>query len=139
LDHDATRTTYTVTRSHVRGNAGGAEASLTLPDYRPLYAFWFGDGDLDDAAYLSSRIDVWFKADPAFDKAVRHRFLATLARAADGACAHWADTLRGSLCLVILFDQIPRNVYRGRADAFRYDLRARELAQATLARDDAAT
>ncbi len=107
-------------------------------NWREFHRFWFGDGTLDDAAYAGARVDVWFKTDPAFDDALRRRFGATLARARTGGCDDWADSLRGALSLVILFDQVPRNVNRGNAAAFACDERALQLARATLARDDVA-
>jgi uncharacterized protein (DUF924 family) len=58
------------------------------------------------------------------DEAIRGRFGALAGRAADGQLASWADSPRRCLSLIILLDQVPRNIYRGTARAFAYDAQA---------------
>ncbi|MGR8920626.1 MAG: DUF924 family protein, partial [Gammaproteobacteria bacterium] len=93
--------------------------------------FWFG-GPLDDYEFLRSRIDVWFNTDASFDAEVRTRFGATLAAASAGRLDAWRDTPRGLLMLVIVLDQMPRNIHRGRPEAFASDAHARRLADAAF-------
>ena len=45
---------------------------------------------------------------------------------------HWAETPEGSLALLILLDQFPRNVFRGTAHAFATDPLARHFAVIAL-------
>ena len=40
---------------------------------------------------------------------------------AAGDCDHWAKTPRTCLALIIIFDQLPRVIYRGDARAYAYD------------------
>ena len=71
----------------------------------------------------------WFKKSDAFDEALRLRFEPVHHAAARGAYAAWAESPEGALALVLLFDQIPRNLYRGSPHAFATDPLARNLAR----------
>ncbi len=74
----------------------------------------------------------WFKKSDAFDDALRLRFEPVHHAAARGAYDAWAETADGALALVLLFDQIPRNLYRGSAHAFATDPLARRVARGML-------
>ncbi len=74
----------------------------------------------------------WFKKSDAFDAALRLRFEPVHHAAARGEYADWAATAEGALALVLLFDQIPRNIYRGSAHAFATDPLARKCAREML-------
>lgn len=73
--------------------------------------------------------DRWFRKDAAFDGALNVRFGQAAAQARDGAFADWAETAEGALALVLLLDQVPRNIYRGSPLAFASDARARDVAR----------
>ena len=91
---------------------------------KQLLAFWFDEHGMDD----------WYGGGPAFDAEVRD-----LAEA-------WHETLRSqpaeafltdpdtALAATILFDQVPRNIYRGHADAFATDSLARAIARGIVER-----
>ena len=76
----------------------------------------------------------WFAKDAAFDDALRERFLAEHEAAADGRLDDWADSADGSLALLILLDQFPRNCFRGTARMFATDERAKEIADRAIDR-----
>ncbi len=76
----------------------------------------------------------WFEKDDDFDRAIRSRFLAALEAAARGERAELEDSAEGALALVLLFDQFPRNMFRGSARAFATDPLARGVADRALAR-----
>lgn len=88
-----------------------------------VLSFWFEDATRSPDA-LQRRGAVWFRADPAFDRECATRFAAALEDAARGALQDWADSPRGRLALVILLDQIPRNIHRGSPAAFMHDAQA---------------
>ncbi len=71
---------------------------------------------------------MWFARDDAFDALFRARFEAAHFRAARRELDHWAETAEGSLALLILLDQFPRNVFRGTGHAFATDPLARHFA-----------
>ncbi len=83
--------------------------------------------------------DRWFKADPDFDETLRARFGDLYERAVAGELDAWATEATGALALVLLFDQFPRNMFRGTPQAFATDERALLVARDALARGDADT
>lgn len=76
----------------------------------------------------------WFAKDDAFDAAIRARFGEATRAALDGGFDDWREGAEGTLALLLLLDQFPRNLFRGEARAFAGDARARELAREALAR-----
>lgn len=82
--------------------------------------------------WLSAGYDSWFKRSDAFDGECAG-YLALWERAAAGACDAWARTAAGSLALVVLLDQIPRNCFRGTARQFHTDAKALAIAEAAIA------
>ena len=74
----------------------------------------------------------WFRGGAAFDAECRARWLDAHFAAARREFEHWLDTAEGALALLILLDQIPRNVFRGSAHAFATDGLAREIARNAL-------
>ena len=77
---------------------------------------------------------LWFRSTAAFDRELKQRFGATVEAALAGGLRHWADTPTGALALVIVLDQLPLNIYRGRARAFAGEAMAREIAARAIER-----
>jgi uncharacterized protein (DUF924 family) len=75
----------------------------------------------------------WFGAKRAFDEAIRLKFEPVHHAAARGEYDAWAETAEGSLALLILLDQFPRNLYRKSAHAYATDGKARAIARAAVA------
>ncbi|MBU1374825.1 MAG: DUF924 family protein [Alphaproteobacteria bacterium] len=71
----------------------------------------------------------WYAAKPAFDSAIRLKFEPVHHAAARGEYDKWAATAEGTLALLILLDQFPRNMYRKSGHAFATDPKARALAR----------
>ena len=71
----------------------------------------------------------WFTKDAVFDGALAVRFGEAHQQARRGAFDHWGETPEGALGLVILLDQVPRNIYRGSPLSFAADARALSLAK----------
>lgn len=70
----------------------------------------------------------WFASDAAFD-ATCAGHLATHEQAAAGDLSVLEATPHGTLALLILLDQIPRNIFRGTPRAFATDAEALRLAR----------
>ncbi len=102
-------------------------------DPEELLEYWFADA-LASAARLEARFPVWFGTDPAFDAALAKRFGSWAEAAAGGLLDGWRDAPRSALALVLLLDQLPRNLHRGRPAAFAQDGRARAVTRDALAR-----
>ncbi len=94
--------------------------------------YWFGELD-EHGGFDGSRYGVWFTGGPAVDAEITARFGAALEEAAAGGLTAWEATPRGKLALIILCDQMSRNVWRGSARAFSLDGRAYALAQGMIA------
>lgn len=92
--------------------------------------FWF---DRRDGMPLTHRKS-WFEKDPAFDDAIRRRFGAAVETALAEGYADWTESAEGTLALLILLDQFPRNIFRGQAKAFAGDTRARAIARQAVDR-----
>lgn len=91
-------------------------------DARRLLGFWFADGP-------ETFRKAWFARDDAFDAACRDGFGPLVVPARDGALDGWATTPEGTLALLLLLDQFPRNLFRGSAEAFASDAHARRVAR----------
>jgi len=87
-----------------------------------VLGFWFAEG----------RQDQWFEASEAFDAEVRRVLLPHFEAARQGGYGDWRREPRGCLALVLLLDQVPRNVYRGTPRAFASDAAAREVTRHAL-------
>jgi len=86
--------------------------------------FWFSVGD----------DELWFKRSEAFDRAVREALAHDYERAAADAYDAWRESPRGCLALVLLLDQVPRNLFRDDARAYAADARARAVTRHAVAR-----
>ncbi|WP_396593193.1 DUF924 family protein [Brevundimonas sp. R86498] len=74
----------------------------------------------------------WFAKDEAFDAEFRRRFHDAHVAAARRELDKWASTATGSLALLILLDQFPRNSFRDTGHAFATDPLARMFARRAL-------
>src|SRR5690606_14417456 len=82
-------------------------------DARSILDFWFEELTPAD----------WFATSSELDERIRRRFGALHDRMSrmDADRSAWLANPEGSLALVILLDQFPRNIYRGTARAFASD------------------
>ncbi|HTP39704.1 MAG TPA: DUF924 family protein [Steroidobacteraceae bacterium] len=99
--------------------------------YRPnvLLDYWFGTTP-PTPDELPARMRLWFGDEhapelrPQNDEALRLRFGAWARAAARGELDDWASSPRRRLALILLLDQLPRNLYRGTPQAFSQDAAA---------------
>jgi uncharacterized protein (DUF924 family) len=99
--------------------------SLTLG----VLNFWFGEG-----AERGKRHKRWFEKNAAFDAEIRMRFLPLCDELIGGARREWLEHPADCLARIIVFDQFPRNMFRGSARAFSGDPLALETARYALER-----
>jgi uncharacterized protein (DUF924 family) len=76
----------------------------------------------------------WYAPDAAQDARIRERWLPLWERGRKGELSSWTVTPEGTLALLILLDQFPRNMFRGEARAFASDARALAVAKAAILR-----
>jgi uncharacterized protein (DUF924 family) len=98
---------------------------------RTLLDFWFGPARDPDR---ESHREIWFKCPAEHDDMLRRLFLADYEQAASGALAGWEAAPESALALVLLLDQIPRNIFRGTPRAYATDALARAVADRAMAR-----
>ncbi|MBZ9770163.1 DUF924 family protein [Mesorhizobium sp. CA6] len=77
--------------------------------------------------------DAWFEKSDAFDAGFRSRFLELHYAAARRECDDWNAHAEGSLALMILLDQFPRNCFRGTGHMYATDPLARYFADRAIA------
>ena len=78
-----------------------SHALTELPKARDVVDFWREAGP-----------GRWFAKSDAFDTDFISRFSAAHQAAARGELAHWTDDAEGTLALLVLLDQLPRNAWR---------------------------
>ena len=106
---------------------------MTTPDPLQVHKFWFADS-LDGAEELSVQKSNWFKGPPSFDNKIRARFGTLPTAAVHGELEHWHHDRISTLCLILVLDQFPRNLYRGLARAFEFDALGLKTALSALDR-----
>ena len=97
-----------------------------------VLAFWFGEPDSPDYGKPKK---FWFQSTPQLDQQIRDEFKSVYQQALKGDLDTLMQTPEGSLALVIILDQFPRNMFRGTAQAFASDQKALNVAQEALAED----
>lgn len=103
------------------------------PEAAALLDHWFGGRPHDPSPDTIRR---WWSHDPEADAFLASRFGALHARAASGALDAWACAPRGRLALVILLDQVSRQIHRDTPGMFASDDRALAFTLDGLARGD---
>src|SRR2546421_11633320 len=91
---------------------------MTTGVFSEVLDFWFGRAD----SPLRGRArKAWFVKSDDFDREVRERFSRLWETAACGGLKSWGDTPLAALALVVVLDQFPRNMFRGKPEAFASD------------------
>lgn len=88
---------------------------------RDVLAYWFG---LDPGD--------WWRSDTAVDEDIRKRFLKLWTEKRQLPVSAFLDDPLTALAAVILFDQFPRNMFRGEAEQFATDHLALAIAKAAV-------
>lgn len=90
--------------------------------------FWFGKPG--EADYLQSK-SFWYGSDED-DKLVRKELAEDYERARSGTLESWTELVEGSIALIILLDQVPRNIFRDKAQAYATDDMALAVARKVI-------
>lgn len=93
--------------------------------------FWFDSPSTPGSEYGQQR-QCWFKKDAAFDTQLRQRFEPDYQQAKAGNLDIWQQHPKACLALVLLLDQVPRNIFRGSAQSFATDSKSLAVAQSGL-------
>ena len=97
---------------------------MSLPeDAAGVLDFWFSQLTPEE----------WFQPGDGLDETIARKFGGLHARLGrDGVPPSWRATPHGRLAAIIVLDQFPRNIYRGRAASFSTDDAALALAKETV-------
>ena len=76
-----------------------------------ILAFWFEEISPES----------WFKKDPLFDDMLTQKFGRMIEQALAGQLDKWAQNKDGRLALILLLDQMTRNIFRNTPKAFSGD------------------
>lgn len=87
-----------------------------------------GPGDILSLWYSERVKPLWFNSTPEFDDELREKYSALVDDALADRLSSWRDTPEGALALVILLDQFPLNMYRGKPQGFMGEAKSREIA-----------
>lgn len=99
---------------------------LNLKDYtfQNVIDFWFSQENKPK----------WYIKDKEFDKIISEKFLDYYKEAALGNLDHWKLSPEGTLSLIILLDQFPRNMFRGHPKSFSTDSKALSITKEVIAK-----
>ena len=106
-------------------------STMLSPDVKRTLDFWFGpDQGRDQTPQIK-----WFQPEdpPAFDQECRHELGALVSQARSGQLDHWTQEPASTIALVILLDQIPRNIFRQTAESFSSDTQAFDISTRAVA------
>ncbi len=81
---------------------------------KDVLEFWF----------VETQPQQWFQVNEDFDQQVIDRFSEPYTMATRGEFDEWQKDADGALALIILLDQMPRNMFRGTPKAFETDKKA---------------
>jgi uncharacterized protein (DUF924 family) len=88
--------------------------------------------DIIDFWFSEPVAKLWFNSTVQFDQQLRTDYESLYHDAKAGKYDHWMDTAQGCLALVIIFDQFPLNMYRGKPESFASEENAISVARHAL-------
>lgn len=96
------------------------------PDITRINKYWF---DTDNPKQK------WFQGGAQVDAEIKSQFSELISEARASKLTSWTEQPQGTLALLLLLDQFPRNVFRGTADAFSSDAMALDVAVNAIAKE----
>lgn len=93
--------------------------------------FWF-TGNCHDGVTTFECLKIWWGKQPAIDAYISDHFEPLIKQGMAGELRDWETTPEGTFALIILYDQMSRNAYRGTAGMFSQDQEALRLAKSAI-------
>lgn len=109
------------------------QTSDSVSSEQAVLEFWFGPLDADGRASPERRARWWQKSE-AFDSEIRERFGVLHSEIVAGEHTAWAERPSGAIALVIVLDQLSRNMFRGGPGMYATDEEARTIADRAIER-----
>ena len=98
---------------------------MKIDRFEDVLCFWFPNLFTADRAAIVCQWIWWFRG--GADAEIVDRFSPLLERAIAGKLDAWSHEPRSRLALILVLDQFSRSIYRGTAQAFAQDRKARQL------------
>ncbi len=89
-----------------------------MAEWREIYDYWFGAPAADGHGEFRA---FWFASTADTDRELQERFQNMYHRAAEGGFQDWKSDARSWVALIVLLDQVPRNIFRGNGQSFAAD------------------
>lgn len=96
------------------------------PSISRILDFWFDPRHLADP-------QLWFRQDPTLDQIIRDQFGDLVSQARTPALDGWTQNPQGTLAMLILLDQFPRNIFRGSPESWSSDAKALNVSTVAIA------
>jgi len=91
-------------------------------NYSDVIKYWFSENSRQH----------WFSSTSEIDNEIKQRYEKLWIKAASGKLNDWQDSPQGCLALIIILDQFPLNMFRGKAKSFQTEELAIEVALKTI-------
>lgn len=91
---------------------------MSVLTYHEILEFWFSEETKEK----------WYSDDEGFDKEITKLFLATYREAKKNKGTNYDENPESALALAILFDQLPRHMFRDKKEAYATDAFALKIA-----------
>ncbi|KAK4694728.1 hypothetical protein P7C71_g2902, partial [Lecanoromycetidae sp. Uapishka_2] len=88
--------------------------------------FWF------DARHEAAQL--WFRQDPTIDQKINEDFGELVQQARTSALDAWTNGPQGTLAMLILLDQFPRNIFRGSPESWSSDAKALDVSAVAISK-----
>ncbi len=88
--------------------------------------------DILDYWFTPPMTEHWFNSTPEIDADMHERFSQLWLAAACSDCDSWGEEADGALALVILLDQIPLNIFRGKSKSFTTEHKSRVVSRRAI-------
>jgi uncharacterized protein (DUF924 family) len=95
------------------------------PDINRTVSYWFDGPD---------PVKKWFGGGPQVDAEIKEQFGGLVEKARADKLNAWTEQPTGTLALILLLDQFPRNIFRGSALSFSSDAQALKVATEGVAK-----
>ncbi len=84
-----------------------------------IIKFWFGE--LENQLSTTQHQRIWYQSTAQDDALIRDQFSHLYEQAMQRNLENWLSSAQGTMALIILLDQMPRNMFRSTAQAFVSD------------------
>ena len=89
--------------------------------YQEILNYWFGDPQNPTKTQYGEEKAFWWTSPPQLDDEIRNLFENDYEKARRGEYDDWKEEPFSTLALILLFDQIPRNIFRGSPKTYATD------------------